>query len=236
MSFILEALKKSDKKRQDGAVPNLKTVHAQAEGSRGRRRPWVLLLALALLGNAVLLIWLFYSWQQPQPQALALAKPQSQLEATVPAAPARPAPAAEKQVARPSRDEAEELLASTRSRRATKVATAISQQQETVVAAAEPRAAVTSSQSEPARPAQVVPTAERIYRLAELPLAVRGKIPELHMSLHAYSRTSPAASLVRINDQILREGMQLDKLLLDKITAEGAVLRIEGYRFLLPRR
>lgn len=77
----------------------------------------------------------------------------------------------------------------------------------------------------------------QVYPLQQLPLAIQRAIPSLQMSLHAYNRTDTNASMVQLNNQIYHAGDQISNgLLLEKITAEGAVLRFDGYRFLLPRR
>jgi general secretion pathway protein B len=63
MSYILDALKKSEQERQRGAVPNLHTVQAPVTGMRENRSRWPLVLALALLLNGSLLVWWLYPWQ-----------------------------------------------------------------------------------------------------------------------------------------------------------------------------
>jgi general secretion pathway protein B len=63
MSYILDALKKSEQERQRGAVPNLHTVQAPVTGVREHRSRWPLVVALALLLNAGLLVWWLYPWQ-----------------------------------------------------------------------------------------------------------------------------------------------------------------------------
>jgi general secretion pathway protein B len=66
MSYILDALKKSDQERQRGAVPNLHTVQMPVARESRRRSRWSSLLVLALLLNAGLLVWWLRPWQ-PEP-------------------------------------------------------------------------------------------------------------------------------------------------------------------------
>lgn len=61
MSYILEALKKSDQERNRGTTPGLQTVHTETRQETGRHRWWIYLLTCALLLNAGLLLW----WLQP---------------------------------------------------------------------------------------------------------------------------------------------------------------------------
>ena len=63
MSYILEALKKSDQERNRGAAPGLQTVHTPVVHESNRRYWWVYLLAGALFVNAGLLLWWLQPWK-----------------------------------------------------------------------------------------------------------------------------------------------------------------------------
>lgn len=71
MSFILDALKKLDKKHPRGSVPDLQTVHKpMPEGPKKRSALWPYLILFALLLNAgLLLVWLL-PWQLISPNAV----------------------------------------------------------------------------------------------------------------------------------------------------------------------
>ena len=57
------------------------------------------------------------------------------------------------------------------------------------------------------------------------------------MSLHAYNRDDATASMVQLNDRIMREKeMVTANISFEQITSDGVVLRYDGYRFLVPRR
>ena len=69
MSLILEALKKSDKKRQKEAVPRLETVHLQPAPTQRRRKGiWILLLVLLGVGA-------WYYWKSKKNTRPALLQP-----------------------------------------------------------------------------------------------------------------------------------------------------------------
>ena len=109
---------------------------------------------------------------------------------------------------------------------------AIDQQQTAVV---QPQTAVVQPQSE-VNSLPVPRNEKKVYSFSQLPISIQRRIPTMKMSLHAYNRENPSASLVQLNGHILREGeMVTDQIRLDKITAEGGVLHYDGYRFLLPR-
>src|SRR3989338_6635747 len=63
MSFILDALKKLDHKRQRGSVPDLMTVHEPMPQELKRRPLWLYLFLGALLVNScIMMLWL-HPWQ-----------------------------------------------------------------------------------------------------------------------------------------------------------------------------
>lgn len=200
MSFILDALKKSDNKRQESSPPRLDTVHNSVPRT-GRRRPaWLGLLLAVLLLNAGVLVWLLIFAQPTPPVATNTVSQQANTLSAEPAPVAKPTPQIDKQPL-------PQVLP-----------------------------ANSASQEVPSRASRPV-VDRRIYAVSELPVAVQRRIPELHMSLHAFNKSSPSAGMIRVNEQILRQGGKLDgKILLEEIQADGAVFRFEGYRFLLPRR
>ena len=202
MSFILEALKKSDKKRQSEAVPKIQTEHEKPVASR-RRSLRVTILMLFLLLNAAGLIWFLAPWRESENQAELIPAVEPVVEARAKSTPAGNTRQTRKEVT------------------AAKVATESAQ----------------STTTRPSTDNSPSASTGRIYQIEELPSSIRGRIPELHISLHAFSKEQAQGSMVRVNGQILREGSRLDGgFLLTKVTAEGAIFRYQGYRFLLPRK
>lgn len=79
MSYILEALKKSDEERNRGTAPGLQTVQSPVVHAPRKRTGWRYLLVIALLLNAGLLIWWLGPWKTTNPQNVrANEQPQSQ--------------------------------------------------------------------------------------------------------------------------------------------------------------
>lgn len=71
MSYILEALKKSEQERHRGRAPDLQALHTVPAQTDHPRRWWPLALALALLLNAgLLLIWRPWQAARPEPAAI----------------------------------------------------------------------------------------------------------------------------------------------------------------------
>ncbi|MDY0041285.1 MAG: hypothetical protein RBS57_13315, partial [Desulforhabdus sp.] len=67
MSYILEALKKSDQERSRGSTPGLQTIHTSVAVESKKRRGWLSLLILALFVNAGLLLWWLQPWKSAEP-------------------------------------------------------------------------------------------------------------------------------------------------------------------------
>ena len=221
MSFILEALKKSDKKNREGTVPKLETIHHPVAGPESKRPKWIMLLLLVLALNVALLLWLFAPFHPEISPVIEAHSPALKTEI--------PEAKAVRDVETPRSDIAPSK-ASIPVRMAPGSPPAV---KKSVSRNVPPETSETGS-------ATVNPPtdqSERIYKLAELPPTIGNDIPDMHMSLHAFNRESNSASMVRINNTVLREGDKLEgKFLLKKITAEGAVFLIDGYRFLVPRK
>jgi len=199
MSFILEALKKSENKHRRNGRQNPRSIHEPMPRNKARSRFWVLGILLLLTVNAVFLLWFFAPWQKsPARQSTDVLSTDTQLMKTTSPPPQAIVPAEQSHVVpKPVRTE-----------------------------------------EKPAVQALPVPRNDKqVYSFGQLPVSIQKKIPPLQMSLHAYNRADGSASLVQLNDRIMREGDAItDNILLQKITADGAVLRYDGYLFLLPRR
>lgn len=206
MSFILEALKKSEKQQQKKKGQVVRTVHEPAPGKRGPSRFRGIGFLILLLVNIAVLLWFF------SPQSVPLSTESKEQTVSAP----------RKNVVT---DHAIPAAASVPVRQVDRVS--------------EPR----SLQPVPTKSQQAVKSLpvprneKKVYLLSQLPLSIQKRLPTLKMSLHAFNRDQPSASLVQLNDHILREGDSVtDRIRLEKITADGVVLHYDGYRFLLPRR
>jgi general secretion pathway protein B len=206
MSFILDALKKSEQERRRREVPDLHTEHAPVAARRSKVPYWSLVIGVALLLNAGLLLWWLRPWQPPVtvdvevPQAF-VAEPPSPTPA--------PAPAAVLPLVAP-----EPILPEV----------------------PPPAPAVPSAPAPVREVPAAVPTATASAPdLKDLPPAQRGELPEIDITLHFFT-DQPASRMVRINGRNLREGQQVSpSLTLQRITPEGVVLNFRGQLFSVDR-
>ncbi|MFO7813774.1 MAG: general secretion pathway protein GspB [Pelovirga sp.] len=233
MSFILDALKKSEHKRRAEAGESSAPLFEISEKKIiTRRRSLQLLLIFLLLG--ILLLLTVLVWQGPWnvtdrsglPE-IVIAEPSASASATQDQV-ATPAPAAQPQ---------EDVEPTSQS--------SVAEPGEGAANVPDPSAVFTQPTPVPDQvpPAEPVTTTapeaveDRIYPISDLPVEVRRRLPELQMALHAYNAADADASLVQINGRLVREGAQIaEDLTVDEITSDGAVLRSGRYRFLLPRR
>ena len=214
MSFILDALKKSETDRQQQGSAEFANVPV-GSGDDGPPR-WLWVLGGLLLVNLVVVAGLL---MRPGAQPAAQA-PASQPTTTVAITPAaEPAPqqqfAAEIEAARQTVLQREEPIA---------VAEA-APPPASAPATAPANATTTSEATNPL----ALPTAQEVIANGSLTL------PTLHVDVHVYS-DSPADRFVFINMTKHKEGSVLaEGPRVQRITPEGVVLSQNGVTFLLPR-
>jgi general secretion pathway protein B len=238
MSYILDALKKSEQQRQRGAAPSL--LATQVTTAAPRHQPAVLFygLAAALL-VAGIAIGMLRPWRAEAPALPSVAtKPP---EPVVPPSPPAPAHAS--------------VDITIRAERPTPVPAPVTQAAPSPAGGAlkaqlpapatptpsVPSATASTPESKVLPPASEKPVAgrpqdaapeRRLMTLAELPVSIQQEIPKLSIMFHIYSG-NPKDRLVGINDRILHEGDSVEPgLVLEQITPDGMILTYKEYRFL----
>lgn len=241
MSFILDALRKSDAERQRAVTPGLSDVRYAAR--RQRRNIWLPILVAVLAANAV-----FLGMQWRGRDATPAGAPPAVAPAVAPelAATTRPTAAPPAADIRPLAREAEfgeplpepevenEFAAPAGPVPAPVVAEAAAGPAAGLIPAPTPTPTPAPAPS-PATPSRIVagndlPTAEELIGSGAL------NIPLLNLDLHVYSAT-PASRLVVINARKYKEGNQLSEgPVVESITTDGVVLSNQGRRFTLSRK
>ena len=208
MSYILDALRKSDQQRQRGAAPTLLTAQESAAEPRQFAYLTYGLIVAVLVGAGIVIGWL-HPWLSEPPAGEII--PAKRLESSprrstpAPVTAARPAPSLS--------------YAQTRGMPPKAVATAA-----TVALPPVPEKTVTTGLTDPAQEL-------RVMTLGELPLSILQELPGMQISLHLHS-TKPENRFVSINNQMLQEGAYpAPGLRLEQITTDGMVFSYKGYRF-----
>jgi general secretion pathway protein B len=209
MSFILDALKKSENERQQQSGAEFATVPTSAAEPRPLRWIWVLGVLLAI--NLAVLIGVLLRTSTKPPPAIVTAIAAPATRPTLAGTESAPTGAAfAEQVAIAERNQ----LAS----EALPIATA---------------AAVTAAPT--AAPVRVNRSTPRVPTIDELLLDGSIQLPELRIDLHVFSDV-PADRFVFINSVKHRERSKLaEGPVVEEITRDGVILRHQGKTFLLPR-
>lgn len=246
MSFILDALRKSENARQRNGGPALAEV---PYARRREGRPWWVWAIAALLGiNLIVLLVVLLRSPEPAPtpveQVAQVASPPA--VAPAPAAPppaavvapiAAPAPpptvatapvGSAADAAMPAKSLAEEAAASSKTSAPDAAALAANVPDRTPIV-------------RPLTPGTTAGTSqtggdEQLPTLSELTGDRAANMPPMHLDIHVYS-ANPAERFVFINMRKYTEGATLaEGPILEKIRTDGVVLNQRGFRFVLPRQ
>ncbi len=248
MSFILDALKKSEIERQRQSVPGL--MDSGPVQQRARFPLWAVAL-VALLGiNLIVLLFVLTRGTGGSP---AVPAPRAALPATTTPNPAQASaehfsPLDTAPVYAPEIPAAGEPVAGG------KAAAGATGRGASTVAAASP-VAPESPAAHPSTAGNASASARTPHRrdplltdddykadeevlpsITEINLAGQQALPELHLDVHVYA-TKPSERFVYINMRKYHEGATLQEgPVLERIRRDGVILNFQGLRFVLPRQ
>jgi general secretion pathway protein B len=249
MSFILDALKKSESDRQRQNGPALFEVRVAPP--RTRLPLWAIAIAGLLVVNLGIVMWMLLRHQLassapgPQPVTAAATTPPStgiRVPVVATSAPAAPGAAPAAAAAPPGTAGAPAGTAGTAAPTPPTAPAAATARAGTVNGAPDSANADDYAPAEePPAPAPGLGNRVRRGTASGVPLyqdvsATPGtQLPQLRLDLHVFA-ARPQDRFVMINMHKLREGDTLPEgVHLDSITPEGAVLSYNGSKFLLPR-
>ena len=249
MSYILDALRKSDQQRQRGGAPTLQTVQLSASEPKARENWIYALIALFLVAAGIAIGWLQGGQSEPEtrtanslsdasvPGRNSISEPVGRsanaVAAGVTGAAAPLASASPSDLDRqPQRTIRETAIQSASAPVASGAASSL-ESRTLPEAGGAPKATDAASDRQSTVKAGSPPAAAEhsVMRIGELPESIRQEIPDMHVSLHLYS-TRPDNRFVSIDDQMLQEGAYVAPgLKLEKITPDGMEFSFKGYRF-----
>ncbi|NMT63753.1 general secretion pathway protein GspB [Marinobacter orientalis] len=229
MSYILDALRKSETERRQGRVPDLGQQVQLIHKPKKKSVPVLVWVGLGLVLNAGVLAWALW----PRDSITAIQEPAAPVAGVEPVA-AEPEPGITGPGPAPS-------PAETSAGRGDSLANAV---EIPVPGVARP----SLDEISPERPTVIVPTtrqssavnpseaaendaaAERTPHLVELPLSFQKRVPDLIFNSHIYA-SKPSSRRVTINDNYLRHGESFSGITVERITEEGVELSMDGRRF-----
>jgi general secretion pathway protein B len=256
MSYILDALRKSEQQRQRGAAPLLFTTKISSDVERQPAFLLYGLVAAMLIGAGILIGWL-RPWQHDKIEAvknsITLTQPEAKLPQILPlqALSTKPEKTRKPELVEPiqksistmklaseagslEQDVSAPLKVEVQSRKSQTSTAAPKAPEPAVDKATLPTVEkVISSSIEPngTNSSNEVAQETKIIAMAELPLAIQREIPMMTISGYAYSSV-PKERSVGINERLLQEGEYLAPgLRLEQIGADGLVFSYKKYLF-----
>jgi len=240
MSYILDALRKSERERQQADPLVLDPMRIDAVELPRRRLGWggaAALLAVALL--AITVYWIVARERAvitPAPTSSGTSKGESVAIASKPtpanAPTVRPAPELKPSpfITAPSRSAIRDLAREARAETKAPAAAVVP----TTVTPLPPEATSTIAKASPAA-APDASNAEPIRFLRAMPSDFQRDLRDLSVTIHIYA-PNPADCILYINNRQYRAGEQVrEGVKVEEIVPDGAVLTYHGQRFKLPR-
>jgi general secretion pathway protein B len=238
MSYILDALRKSDQQRRRGGVPTLATAPAARAAAERPAFLWYGLLGVVLIAVGMAIGWLRPWRSEPLAIPPIAANPLESSRQQTPQATPTPVPEAAAKLQPPPRHDpsaapAVPALAAPTPRRPVPASTKAEPQGTAPMAVAgKPRekAAATPEGLAGKGTSDSAPE-KKLMASSDLPLAIQQELPHLSLAMHVYS-SKPQDRLVSINNRLLREGDYLTpELRLEQVTPDGVIFTYRGYRF-----
>lgn len=248
MSYILDALKKSEEERKRGTVPDLLAVQDARVQEQKKLHWWPYLLLVALALNAGIFLWWLTPWQATKPTVTAYSTtrqiPLPEKGVTVESGPRKEKPV-------PAQDASSEKIAPNKKMsdmhdRSVQTKTAEQKQiPNTSAPVVETQESRATSPSLPLQVPVATPAPSEtsssgkstnagggmLYNLYELPSSVQQSLPSFSITAHIHTG-DPASGMVKVNGQTIREGQELSPgLKLEEIIPDGVIFRYQNYRF-----
>jgi general secretion pathway protein B len=233
MSFILDALKKSEGERQRQSGPGV--FQPRIASPRARFPRWAVALGLLLGVNLVILIWVMTRPEAP-PAAATVAVPAAPATtaASAPAAPGATAPTTRFNpplIVDPALSEAEPGATDSSTAANARNPAGVPFNPNDYVPAQPAAAGATTPLGADAAPRE---SSNANYASRDALVARGQNVPDVALSLHVYD-PDPAKRFVFVNGQRGSDGTTLPGgLRIEQIVPEGAVLSWNGNRFLVP--
>ena len=234
MSYILDALKKSEQERGHGGIPGVQTVHSSSLNYSNKKVIWPYILIVAVMLNLIAIIYFVMAKDSAVENSIDTAGVQTDenktraiavnnnLPDTLSAEPVRQAAQAIPVHSNMSanRENNSHLRAAPDSN-GRQIGSASPVYNSTAASAPDTVTAKSSSRQE---------SAETI-EFYELPESIKQQLPAIIISAHVYS-TNPMQRSIVVNNNFMEEGEYvIDGLILDEITPDGAIFYYNGSKF-----
>jgi general secretion pathway protein B len=219
MSYILDALKKSEQERGHGSAPNVQTLHSSGlnyHSNKTQLWPYFLLAAIVINLAALFYFIIAKTDVEATAQELQAQEQQDMITETKPV-----------------------ISGTTQTGKDNNVPVTVhaSDQAETIVykpvfmPGTDRKTVVASTQTAAVESRQLQDSRNTVVEMDELPFDVLQHIPALEFSAHVYS-SNPLQRSIVINGRFMEEGDRLaGDLFVNEITPDGAIFEFQGRLF-----
>ena len=229
MSYILDALKKSEQERGHGNVPDVQTVHSSSLNYRNDKKAlWPYILIFAVMLNLLAIGYFIINKESPaeMPQPVTESANGIQANTVSQDPPAAPASMVDESIQLQASKPSPVSTATTAEQSARKTA-----KKKDTASKATPAVSKTITERPEPQTAAAADDSEDIIDFHELPESIKQQIPTITISAHVYS-SNPLQRSIVINNNFMEEGEYiLDDLVLYEITRDGAIFNYQGTLF-----
>lgn len=258
MSYILDALKKSEKERKRGSIPDIMTVQDIKIPGTKKRPLWIFLILVVLLLNAAVLIWVS-PWKSKRPQTALyptsdkqiaaksqntssheISKTENNKASTIQDAKIEKTQLADSKIASDKKnvlqqskkvDARNDVRKDKKEKPDAMPETKLTREASSIAPQKKEEAGDMPTGTKPDDNQLPLPLPNKIYHMSELPQSLQQKLPDFAISTFLYSE-DPGSRSVRINGQMIREGQYLSAgLKLEEIMQNGMIFSFQNYRF-----
>jgi general secretion pathway protein B len=238
MSYILDALKKSEQERGHGNVPGVQTVHSSSLNYRNDKKAlWPYVLIAAVILNLLAILYFIVDRDKPTTASAEKITQPAPIAEIQPAVVNTPTVSSMEQLNKQSMPSvnkqdytAQSATADSREKEYIPADDTVTQPiDNTSIASDSGRQQAETSNSK----VTVNAAKEKVATIEfyDLPETITKQLPAIVISAHVYS-TNPLQRSIVINDKFMEEGEYvLDDLVLKEITADGAIFDYQGTRF-----
>jgi general secretion pathway protein B len=212
MSYILDALKKSEQERGHGNIPGVQTVHTSSLNYHNKKVVWPYVLITAVLLNIVAIVYFYLDRDKTSIGNTAISEVSNDenIQGIV-----------------VDKDNLNDSI--TKQIAITPPAINDTTPQQNTTRNTE---VIVSNEKIPAPPAAIITDSNAdVIDFHDLPDSIKQQLPSIAVSAHVYS-SNPLQRSIVINNNFLEEGEYiLDDLILQEITTDGAIFYYQGTRF-----
>jgi len=223
MSYILDALKKSEQQRGHDSIPNVQTIHSSSLNYRDEKKAyWPYVLIIAVILNLIAIVY-FIIERDTISEADTISVGQTTLEDKT----------KNTIIVDDMQTQVREKLIASED----KITNAETQQEKEKAALLSANTAIKNTDSKknketlPAVNKPLIQAQKEIISFYDLPASVQQQLPAIIVSAHIYSSNPLQRSMI-INNNFMEEGEYvIDDLILYEITTDGAIFDYAKTRF-----